>query len=209
MYSKYVKRFFDIILSLLFLAGTFPILIVVALLIWLNDRGTLFYIPIRVGQNKLKFKFYKFRSMIMNAEVKSESDNPKLYRQLRSGGNKIKNDPRITKIGKFIRKYSIDEFPQVFNVLKGDMSFIGPRALMPDEFNEYLNRDPKNKKLLDVLVSVKPGITGYWQVSGRSDIDFDTRMEMDNYYADNLSLKFDLWILLKTPMVVIKGEGSY
>jgi lipopolysaccharide/colanic/teichoic acid biosynthesis glycosyltransferase len=146
--------------------------------------------------------------MRINADAMLQT-NKEIYEQVRSGNNKIKNDPRITKVGKFIRKYSIDEFPQMYNVLKGDMSFIGPRALRPDEFALYEERDSKNKAKMEIITTVNPGITGYWQVNGRSDIDFDSRMDMDVFYARNYSLGLDLKILISTPLAVIQAKGSY
>lgn len=208
MLYDYVKRLMDIILSVGFIVCTLPINIVVAVLIYVHDWHSPIYSHIRIGKNKKPFKIYKFRSMVVNADDILFND-PNLYKKMRSGNNKVIDDPRVTKVGKFIRKYSIDEFPQIINVIKGEMSFIGPRALRPDEFKNYEERSDLNKKRLKTLVTVKPGITGYWQVSGRSKIDFDTRMDMECEYAKKMSLMFDLWILLKTPTATIMGEGAY
>jgi lipopolysaccharide/colanic/teichoic acid biosynthesis glycosyltransferase len=202
------KRLIDIILSLLFIIVFSPLYIVVAFAIWLQDKEWPFYVQERVGKDKKLFKLLKFRSMVANADQILFS-NPELYKQMRSGANKVKDDPRITKIGKFIRKYSIDEFPQMINVIRGDMSIVGPRALRPDEFDNYAQQSPANAEKLGTLVTVKPGITGYWQVNGRSNVDFDRRMDLESYYAKNANLLLDIKIMLKTPFAIIKGEGAY
>jgi|694.fasta_scaffold01822_2 exopolysaccharide production protein ExoY len=203
-----ICRLMDIILSLIFIFIFSPVYIIVAFLIYKEDRYNPVYFQTRIGLNKQPFKFYKFRSMVANADDIIKKDL-ELYNKLRSGNNKAVDDPRITKIGKFIRKYSIDEFPQMFNVLKGDMSIVGPRALRPDEFKLYEEKDSLNIKKMEVITSVKPGLTGYWQVGGRSDVDFETRMGMDMYYARNKSLLFDIKIMLKTPMAIVGAKGSY
>jgi lipopolysaccharide/colanic/teichoic acid biosynthesis glycosyltransferase len=202
------KRLIDIVLAITFMIVFSPIYVVTAIIIWMQDKHTPFYHQKRVGYNAKFFDFYKFRSMIMNADELLFKD-PELYKQIRSGNNKIVNDPRITKFGRFIRKYSIDEFPQMLNVVKGDMSIVGPRALRPDEFEMYAAKSQENADKLKKITSVMPGITGYWQVYGRSNITFDQRIDMDVYYADNHSLKFDLTLLIKTPFAIIKGEGAY
>ncbi len=207
-YDPTGKRILDIILASGFIVVFSPVYIITAIAIFVSDFHSPIYSQIRIGKDKKPFKFYKFRSMVINAD-EILFNNKELLEQIRSGTNKIKDDPRITKVGKFIRKYSIDEFPQMFNVLKGDMSFIGPRALRPDEFEKYEQKGDKQKAKLEKLVSVRPGITGYWQVNGRSNIDFDKRMDMVSYYVDNLSFKFDVEILLKTPKAVIAGDGAY
>jgi len=146
--------------------------------------------------------------MVVNADEILFKDK-ELYEKMRSGNNKVEKDPRVTPYGRFIRKYSIDEFPQMLNVLLGDMSVIGPRALRPDEFALYENKSQENARKLEIMTSVRPGITGYWQVGGRSNIDFDTRMDMDCFYANKKSILFDVQIALKTPYAMIKGEGAY
>jgi len=206
--AKLYKRAMDLILASLFVLVFSPVYIITMLIIFLQDRGSPFYSQERVGLNNTHFMFYKFRSMVINADEILFND-PKLYKQARSGEHKIKDDPRITKFGKFIRKYSIYEFPQMFNVLKGDMSFVGPRALRPDEYKMYASKSKNNARNLRHLTSVKPGITGHWQVNGRSNVDFDNRIKMDCYYADHTSLLFDIKIIIKTPIAVIKGDGAY
>ena len=203
-----VKRTIDVCFAIVFIIVFSPIYITTALIIWFQDRHTPFYFQKRVGYNGEYFDFYKFRSMIMNADDLLFKD-PELYKQMRSGSNKIVNDPRITKFGRFIRKYSIDEFPQMLNVIKGDMSVVGPRALRPDEFDLYKSKSDENSDKLELITSVKPGITGYWQVHGRSNISFDQRIDMDCYYAEHQSIWFDLMLLLRTPIAIIKSEGAY
>jgi len=198
----------DLILSIIFLVAFSPVFVVTGVAIWANDRNFPLYHHKRIGLNGKQFEFWKFRSMVINADD-ILFKNKELYTKMRSGNNKVEDDPRVTPIGKFIRKYSIDEFPQVFNVLIGDMSFVGPRALRPDEFDEYKGRNGVNAKKLSVMVTVKPGITGLWQVSGRSKINFDQRIDLECEYAKKKSIFLDLTILFKTPLAVIKGEGAY
>ena len=203
-----LNRLMDIVLALAFIVIFSPIYLVVAFLVYKEDGYSPIYNHIRVGYNKRQFKFYKFRSMVANADDIIKKDLA-LYNKLRSGNNKAIDDPRITKVGRFIRKYSIDEFPQMYNVLIGDMCVIGPRALRPDEMKIYEDKDPKNLVKTNIITSVKPGLTGYWQVSGRSDVDFDKRMDMDVFYAQNKSFWLDMKIIFKTPLAIISGRGSY
>ena len=144
----------------------------------------------------------------MNAD-EIMKQNADLYNQLRSGTNKVKDDPRITKVGKFIRKYSIDEFAQMFNVLFGQMSIIGPRPLRPDEYQLACDVSQEQKQKLQQIITAKPGITGLWQVSGRSNITFDKRLDLEVNYAKSRSLLLDLQIAIKTPLAILKGEGAY
>jgi undecaprenyl-phosphate galactose phosphotransferase len=148
--------------------------------------------------------------MIVNAHYLLRTDKrfKKLYEEYKRGNYKLKDDPRVTKIGRFIRKHSLDEIPQLFNVLKGEMSLVGPRAYYPDELSYQQKIFPNTKSLFKKVLSVKPGITGLWQVSGRSDLDFEKRIALDASYVDNLSLVNDLKIILKTPWVMITGKGA-
>jgi Sugar transferases involved in lipopolysaccharide synthesis len=149
--------------------------------------------------------------MIVNAYqlLKTDPKLRKAYEEQQKGGNyKIKNDPRITKVGKFIRKHSLDEVPQLFNVLKGEMSLVGPRPYYPEELEKQQQHYPKTKSLVKEVLSVKPGITGRWQVSGRSEVNFDKRIQMDADYARRRSIFYDLWIILKTPWAMISGRGA-
>ncbi|MCR4662885.1 MAG: exopolysaccharide biosynthesis polyprenyl glycosylphosphotransferase, partial [Endomicrobiaceae bacterium] len=202
-FDYFLKRFFDIILSLILLIFSTPIFIIVAICIKLESTGPVFYKQTRIGYKRKKFCCYKFRSMCQNAEEKIENlkkdDNTIFF--------KMENDPRITKVGKFIRKYSIDEMPQFFNVLKGDMSLVGPRPMIEMEIlaieKKYHNYN------LNKLFKVMPGITGLWQVSGRSILNDEKRLELDLFYIDNWSLNFDLKILLKTVIAILFHKGAY
>ncbi|HEX8965803.1 MAG TPA: sugar transferase [Patescibacteria group bacterium] len=208
---EFVKRFTDIIFSTILLVIFSPVIICVALAIKLNSKGPILAdTPARVGQNGQLFKMFKFRSMVQNAhEILRE--NPKfaeLFENYKKGSYKLKNDPRITSVGKFIRKYSLDEIPQFVNVIKGDMSLVGPRAYYPDELRDQQKKYPHTQDAVKVVLSVKPGITGFWQVSGRSDINFDKRIEMDANYVKHRSIWYDLFIIAKTPWAMISGKGA-
>ena len=148
--------------------------------------------------------------MIIDAEkiLKTDPKYKKLYKEYKDSSFKLHKDPRITPLGRFIRKYSLDETPQFINVLKGDMSIIGPRAYLPEELVEQQKKYPHVKKLVKEMLTVKPGISGFWQVSGRSEVHFDKRIEMDAYYARKRSLLLDILILLKTPWAMISGQGA-
>lgn len=210
-YQKFLKRIIDIILSTILLIFFIPISLVVALLIFLDSPGPIFAdVPERIGEKGKKFKMYKFRSMIINAHFLLRTDPrfKKLFQEYKRSSYKLKKDPRITKVGKFIRKHSIDEIPQLINVLKGEMSLVGPRAYYPDELENQLKKYPHTKKLVNKVLSVKPGITGLWQVSGRSEINFDKRIAIDADYVDNISLLNDLKIIIKTPIIMISGKGA-
>lgn len=193
------KRVIDTALSLAVLVVLAPLMLLVALLIKLSSPGPVFFIQKRVGMNQRQFKLFKFRSMVMDAEARkldlehlNERDGPAF---------KIENDPRITRIGKFIRKTSIDELPQLFNVLSGEMSLVGPRPPLPDEVKCY-------EWLFRKRLSVKPGITCIWQISGRNNVSFDRWMEMDHEYIENWSLWLDMKILLKTIPAVLFSRGA-
>lgn len=210
-YRKYVKRAFDIVSSIICIFIFWPLMIVVS--IWIKvispEGPVLADIPDRVGKDKKPFRFYKFRSMYPNAHNLLKEDK-ELYEKYLKNNYKLHadEDPRIIKGGKFLRKSSIDEFPQFFNVLKGDMSLIGPRAYYFDEIRDQVGRFPEAAEYVDEVMKVKPGITGLWQVSGRSDIGFMDRVKLDAEYAKNVSLLYDLRIALKTPYVVLIGKGS-
>jgi lipopolysaccharide/colanic/teichoic acid biosynthesis glycosyltransferase len=210
-YDKYVKRALDIILSLIILTIFFPICVVAMIAIKMDSAGPVIAdLPNRVGKDKKPFKMYKFRSMIMNALQLLYTDPAfkELYEEYKKSSYKLKNDPRVTKVGKFIRKHSIDEIPQFINVLKGDMSIVGPRAYYPDELENQQKKYPKTKPLVNKMLSVKPGITGLWQVMGRSEINFDQRIAIDAHYVDTISLIEDLKIIFKTPLIMITGRGA-
>lgn len=185
-----------------------PLLLLVALAIKLDSAGpVLADTPMRAGRNGKLFRIYKFRSMVQNAHEILEN-NPKLLEEYKKNSYKIFNDPRITGVGKFLRKFSVDEFPQFVNILIGEMSIVGPRAYYPYELEEQQNHYPQSRKYVKVILSGKPGLTGVWQVTGRSDINFDKRVEMDAEYVQRRSIFYDLWIMLKTIPAVISGRGA-
>lgn len=188
-----------------------PIMLVVALAIKLDSKGPVFAdTPERIGMEGKPFKMFKLRSMIQNAHEMLRED-PKfhtLYEQYKKGSYKLKDDPRITHVGKFIRKHSLDEVPQLINVLKGDMSIVGPRAYYPDELRDQQKKYPQTQSAVRIVLSVRPGITGYWQVSGRSEINFDKRIQMDAEYVHQRSILNDLFLIFKTPWAMVSGKGA-
>lgn len=205
------KRVVDILFSMVLILFFFPVIVFAAIAIKLNSSGpVLADTPERVGKNGKLFKMFKFRSMIENAYemLRRDPDFAKLYEEYKKGSYKLKNDPRITPVGHFIRKYSLDEVPQLFNILTGDMSLVGPRAYYPDELRDQQKRYPSTREFVKIVLSVKPGLTGYWQVSGRSEINFDKRIEMDARYVAKRSLFYDLYIIAKTPWAMISGKGA-
>lgn len=210
IYEK-TKRFLDMLFSLILIIIFSPVMFLIAISIKLDSKGpVLADTPERVGKNGKTFKMYKFRSMIENAH-QILRDNPKyekLYDRYKKESYKLKDDPRITRIGKFIRKHSLDEVPQLFNILIGDMSLVGPRAYYPDELREQQIKYPDTRESVKVVLSIKPGLTGYWQVSGRSEINFDKRIRMDETYVKKRSVIYDLWIILKTPWAMVSGKGA-
>ncbi|PIR79683.1 MAG: multidrug MFS transporter [Candidatus Levybacteria bacterium CG10_big_fil_rev_8_21_14_0_10_35_13] len=208
---EFLKRAMDITFSLILLIIFSPVIATVAFAIKIDSKGpVLADTPERVGKNGKLFKMYKFRSMIQNAHqiLRNNPKYSKLFYEYKKGSYKLKDDPRITKVGHVLRKHSLDEVPQLFNILKGDMSLVGPRAYYPDELRDQQKEYPKTKKAVQIVLSIKPGLTGYWQVSGRSEINFDKRIEMDATYVKKRSIIYDLWIILKTPWAMISGKGA-
>lgn len=206
-----LKRFIDIFGSILLILIFLPISIIVAIAIKLSSVGPILAdTPERVGKDGQLFKLYKFRSMVVNAHQMLRTDPKlgKLYNEYRKNSYKLREDPRVTRVGKFIRKHSLDEIPQFFNVLMGDMSLVGPRPYYADELVEQQRKYPHTRELVKVVLSAKPGITGYWQVSGRSEVNFDKRIKMDADYVKKQSLLMDFLILLKSPMAMIIGKGA-
>ncbi|MFO0703326.1 MAG: sugar transferase [Patescibacteria group bacterium] len=211
MYKYYIKRIIDIFLALALLIVFFIPCIIVAIMIKLDSDGPIFAdAPKRVGQNGKNFKMFKFRSMIVNAHniIRTDPKYKELYEQFKNNSFKLNHDPRVTKVGKWIRKYSLDEVPQIINVLLGEMSVIGPRAYYQDELDHQSEKYPEVKSEISKVLSVKPGITGLWQVSGRSEVNFDKRILIDAKYVDELSFESDMKILFKTPLVMISGRGA-
>lgn len=210
-YYEALKRILDFFLSIILVIIFLPILVLVAMAIKLDSKGPIFAdTPERVGKNGTLFKMYKFRSMVENAhELLRESPRfADLYKDYKKGSYKLKDDPRITRVGHFIRKHSLDEVPQFFNILKSEMSLVGPRAYYPDELRDQQIRYPKTRDSVKIVLSVRPGVTGHWQVSGRSEINFDKRIEMDSDYVRKRSITYDLIIILKTPWAMISGKGA-
>lgn len=205
------KRILDIIFSFLLLIIFSPVILMTAIAIKLDSKGPILAdTPPRVGKDGELFRMYKFRSMVKDAH-KMLIENPeyqKFYEEYKKSGYKLRNDPRITRVGRFIRKYSIDEIPQFLNVLNGDMSIVGPRAYYPDELREQQKNYPNTKDAVKVVMSVKPGITGVWQVTGRSEINFDKRIQLDAAYATRRSIWYDFYIVLKTPFAMLSGKGA-
>lgn len=207
-----LKRILDIVGSIVAIILFSPFLIGGAIWIKLvSPQGpVLADIPQRVGKNKKPFTFFKFRSMIPNAH-QYLLDHPDLHKKYLENNYKLdaKEDPRLLPGARFYRKFSIDEMPQFFNVLFGDMSIVGPRAYYFFELDEQIKRYPEVEKCLPDVLSVKPGITGIWQVSGRSEIGFPDRIKMDAAYAKKRSILYDIFIILKTPFAVISGKGAF
>lgn len=201
-----VKRLFDIIFALLILTLFSPVYFILMALIAFNSQGPIFYVQQRVGKNHKPFNCIKFRTMVNNADeiLETMMSNSDQMRQEFQDSYKLKRDPRITKIGKFLRLTSLDEFPQFWNVLKGDMSVVGPRPLVPQEL-------PKYGRKINTVLQIKPGITGLWQVSGRNDIPYPKRVQIDVYYATSHNWLLDLWIIFKTINVVVfpRNNGAY
>lgn len=210
-YQRGLKRVVDITGAIFILILFLPLAILISLLIKLNSKGPILAdVPERIGENGKKFKMYKFRSMVNNAHFLLRTDPRfnKLFDEYKRSSYKLKKDPRVTSIGKFIRRHSIDEIPQLLNVLKGEMSIVGPRAYYPDELENQLRKYPHTKKLVNRVLSVKPGVTGLWQVTGRSEINFDKRIMIDADYVKHMSLWNDLKIMFLTPVIMISGKGA-
>lgn len=198
---RLIKRLFDVCASFTALVLLSPMFLVVAIAIKAEDsQGKVFYSQIRVGKGGKRFKMYKFRSMVSNADellktLISEND-------VDGAMFKMKLDPRVTKVGSFIRKYSIDELPQLVNVLKGNMSLVGPRPPLEREVKEYTDYDKQR-------LYVKPGCTGLWQATVRNSVGFDEMVRLDLIYVQKRSLKFDLWIIFRTVKIMFRPNGAY
>lgn len=200
----FLKRVMDIIGAIAGIIITLPILLVFSLIYKIgSNKGPMFFKQKRIGKAGEEFYIYKFRSMIVDAEKRLKEDKA-LYEKYVANNFKLEQDedPRITNFGRFIRKTSLDELPQFINVLKGDMSLVGPRPVVPDELIEYKNK-------VDDFLSVKPGVTGYWQVCGRSNIAYPERVNIELHYVYNKSLTMDIKILFKTVFLVLAKKGAY
>ena len=204
--GNFYKRTFDIVFALLVLTIFSPVYLVLMILVAANSKGPVFYVQKRIGKNRQPFNCIKFRTMVDNAEevlatIMQDSD---IMREEFQQSFKLKQDPRITSIGHFLRLTSLDEFPQFWNVLKGEMSVVGPRPLVPEELSKYGHK-------INTVLQIKPGITGLWQVSGRNDIPYPKRVQIDVYYANSRNWLLDLWIIYKTIGVMLspRNNGAY
>lgn len=208
MIYDFFKRLLDIIVSIIGIVIFLPIFVITSFAIIFDSRGPVMAdTPMRVGKNGRLFKMFKFRSMVPGAQELLQK-NPELMKKYKQNSYKLEDDPRVTKVGRFLRKYSVDEFPQFFNILKGEMSVVGPRAYYPFELEEQQNKYPGSREFVKIILSSKPGLTGVWQVSGRSEINFDKRVEMDAQYVQRRSIFYDLFIILKTIPAVLIGRGA-
>lgn len=195
-----IKRVIDVILASVALILLSPLFAIITIAIKIDSKGPVFFAHKRIGKNGNIIKLYKFRSMVINAEELIKSFTPEQMKEYKEN-YKLTNDPRITKVGKFLRKTSLDELPQLINIINGDLSIIGPRPVVADELEKYgVNKDK--------FLSVTPGLTGYWAANGRSNTTYEQRMKMELYYIDNLSLKMDIKVFFKTILSVVKKEGA-
>ena len=196
----YVKRALDIIISLIGLILLSPVFIIISLAIKLESKGPVFFGHTRIGKNGKTIKIYKFRSMVQNAEDLIKNFTPEQMKEYKEN-YKLTNDPRITKVGNFLRKTSLDELPQLVNIIKGDLSIIGPRPVVAEELKKY-------EENIDKFLSVTLGLTGYWAANGRSNTSYEERMKMELYYIDNMSFMMDIKVFFKTIVSVLKKDGA-
>ncbi len=195
---KILKRLLDLLFSFLLILFLIPLFLIIGTIIRINSEGAIIYSQRRIGKDKKTFACYKFRTMHPQAKYQLKKillENP-VFKNEFENSRKIINDPRITKIGKFLRFLSLDELPQIFNVFKGDMSFIGPRPIVKSEVKKY-------GKNFEQAFSIKPGISGLWQVSGRNKLSYDKRVELDIFYSKNVNFLLDFKIFIKTLIVLI------
>lgn len=199
------KRVLDVTVASVLMIVFFPLWILVPLLMKFDGPGPVLFSQLRAGKNGKKFHILKFRSMIPDADdlLWKDPAYKKLRQEFKHRDWKLPNDPRITRVGRLLRKLSIDEFPQIFNVLRGEMSVVGPRAYRERELTIQSKKYPHAREWIKRALTVKPGITGLWQVSGRNDVPFDKRVQIDAEYASRRSLLEDLWILFKTPKAML------
>ncbi len=199
-YDTALKRVLDVLLTSLALIATLPVWLVIALAIKLDSPGSALFVQERVGRHGRRFRFYKFRSMYINAEQRLAEVRP--HNEIDGPVFKMRKDPRVSRVGAILRRTSLDELPQLINVLKGEMSLVGPRPPLPREVEQYRPSDI-------VRLNVKPGLTCLWQIRGRSTLNFDTWMEYDREYVENLSLWLDVSILVRTVGAVVSCRGAY
>ena len=199
-FYRTTKRMVDILLSIIGLIVLSPVFLAIGIIVKLDSKGTVFFKHKRIGKNGQEIYIYKFRTMISGAEKMIEKFDEKQMKEFKEN-YKLENDPRVTKVGNFLRKTSLDELPQILNILKGDLSIVGPRPITKEELERYGENKEK-------FLSITPGLTGYWQANGRSSTTYEERMEMELYYIDNCSWKMDIKIFFKTIISVIKKEGA-
>lgn len=197
----FTKRMFDIVMSLTLLVLTSPLFLILAIAIKLDSKGSVLFKHRRIGKDGKTIYLYKFRSMVKDAQSLLNTFTPEQKKEFEEN-YKLTNDPRITRVGKFIRKTSLDELPQLLNILSGDMSLIGPRPIVEKEIEKY-------GMLKDRFLSVTPGLTGYWACSGRSNISYDERIKLEMYYVNNCCWKLDIKIIFKTVESVVKRVGAF
>lgn len=197
---RVVKRVMDVTIASIAMIVLSPIFAIIAIAVKMESEGPVFFKHTRIGKDGKIIKLYKFRSMVINAEELIKSFTPEQMKEYKEN-YKLTNDPRITKIGKFLRKTSLDELPQLINIIKGDLAIIGPRPVIAEELKKYGDN-------IDKFLSVTPGLTGYWAANGRSNTTYEQRMQMELYYIDNMSLKMDIQVFFKTILSVVKKEGA-
>lgn len=203
-FYRFIKRIFDFFVGLVGIVFLIPIIIIIKILyMCTGDFHSIFLIQKRIGRKGKEFYFFKFRTMILHADealFKLLEENPELAKEYKKN-KKLQDDPRITKVGNILRRKSIDELPQIINIFLGNMSLIGNRPYLPREKEDMGNK-------FDIIVSTKPGLTGYWQVSGRSDLSFKERLRLEEYYSKNFGFKMDLKIFFKTFSTIFGGKGA-
>ena len=202
VYPK-LKRLIDLVLATIIIIIFLPFWFIIPLVIWLDSGRPVMYRHKRIGQNGKEFWLYKFRSMVKNADEVLYKKDKKLLAKFKKNDWKLEHDPRITKLGRILRSLTIDEFPQLWNVLRGEMSVIGPRAYIKKEIDDQTKKYPVTKKRIKKILTVKPGITGPWQTSGRNIISFDKRTAMDLNYSNNYNFWWDMSIVFKTPKAML------
>lgn len=203
MTYEHQKRILDLLVSMGLILLFLPFWFIVPILVYFDSGWPVLFRHRRVGKDGKEFFLYKFRSMVKDADDILHKQDKKLLEEFKKGDWKIQNDPRITKLGKVLRSLTIDEFPQIYNVLKGEMSMIGPRAYVKRELDEQSQKYPETKGYINDILSVKPGITGPWQTGGRNEVPFPVRAKMDAEYARNRSIIKDITYLFKTPRAMI------
>lgn len=197
------KRVLDLVVACALVFLFFPVWIMIPILIILDSPGPVIFTHRRVGKNGRSIFLYKFRSMVADADEILHRQDSKLLEEFKKGDWKLRNDPRITRLGKILRSLTIDEFPQLFNVIKGEMSMVGPRAYVARELEEQQQKYPETRGLIKDILSVKPGITGPWQTSGRNEVPFNVRAQMDAQYARQRNIWHDIVLLTRTPKAML------